>query len=294
MVVLDDFQLLKGNKNVLDLLPKEIIDLNVEDAKDLMQRSLEIREKRISHFTKNQVYKTITGDKVKVIYYPSYILPVGYNYPTKDIILNLAAAPFQTQDVSRIDSKNIYAGLVYGICFRELVERHVDVKLSLFTPVSNFLLSLFIKMFGKDYGLIGVYSTEIPWLKFAISTYVLYSFFGMTDITKCYMTAATISSVNYKDKLDKLQHCDFSNINGFTKALSTLEVMPDFDRYRFTAKVVRSLSLNFLPAFEDLSRFISICTTSCISGSNIVPTYIKSFNPSEYDKILEISKSIFR
>ena len=67
MVILDDFYLLKGNKNVLDLLPKEIEQYTVEDAKDLMQRSLEIRETRISHFTKKAVYKTISGDKIKVI-----------------------------------------------------------------------------------------------------------------------------------------------------------------------------------------------------------------------------------
>ena len=253
-----------------------------------MQRSLEIRETRINHFTKKAVFKTISGDKIKVIDYPSYILPITYNYPTKDIIINLAAAPFQTKDISRIDPKNLYAATVYGICFRELIEGHLDIKLNYFAPISNYLLALFVKMFGKDYGLIGVYSTEIPWLKFVTSVYVLTSFFGVSDINKAYVMAATISSVNYKEKLDKLNHCDFTNINGFTKSLSDLEIMPDFDRYRFTAKIVRSLNLNFLPAFEDLSRFISICITSCISGSNIVPTYIKSYNPQEFDKIIEL------
>jgi len=54
------------------------------------------------------------------------------------------------------------------------------------------------------------------------------------------------------------------------------------------------LGLNFMPAMEDMSRFISILTTSDVRGSNIVPAWISKYNERAYQNILEISKNIFK
>ena len=122
---------------------------------------------------------------------------------------------------------------------------------------------------------------------------MLGSFFGMTGL-KAWRRASAASSYSYKDIEDKLKRYDFTTINDFITSLSETGVMPNINRHLFASKILQMLGLNFMPAMEDLSRFISILTTSDIRGSNIVPTWISKYNERAYQSILEISKSIFK
>jgi hypothetical protein len=73
-----------------------------------------------------------------------------------------------------------------------------------------------------------------------------------------------------------------------------MEVMPNLTRHIFASKVLRQLGFNFLPAMEDCSRFIATMATSEIKGSNVVSTYLYKYNERDFNRVMEIAKSIFK
>jgi len=252
---------------------------------------------KVDHFTKSRVYSTLESkdiNRIIVVNNESYVLPVSYNIPTKQIIINLA--PFGVDDIypTSPDPKNIYASLVYGICLSDLVSGKVQVPSKYYSVISTFLLSVFIRLFGKEFGLLGTYASEIPRLSFLISCYVLSAFFGEVGEAS-YKKAFVSSSFDYRPIEQELNRYNFKSIEDFITSLSDFKVMPGISKVGFTAKFLKILSLNFLPGIEDLSRFISICSASTVSGSTIVPTFLgQKYNSEEFKKIIEITKPIFK
>ena len=296
VTIKENFNLLKGIPNILNLNSKEIKKYSIENGPRKIFVLLELSKNRINHFSKDKVYSMISNlekrKSVAVVNLPEYNLHVSYNRPTKQIILNLS--PFNLDDIypTEPDIKNLYTQLVYGILFKNLIDSREKIKSSYFIPISNFLFSMLIALFGKEYGLLGTYSSNISILNFLVNCYILSSFFGITG-EKCYKLSGTTTSFNYKEIKDKLDTYDFTNIENFIKSLSELGVMKGIDKYSFTNKFFK-ISISFLPALEDFSRFI--CIMNCISmkGSNIVPTYISKFNEDSFKRIIEISKLMFK
>lgn len=296
MVVKDKFVLLKDLPNVLKLSSTEVKKCSIELGERKLYAVLKLVEGRINHFTKKKVFELVSearrGQLIQVLNLPNYVLPVSYNGSTRTAVINLES--FGTDDISRVDPRNIYACVVYAICFSSLINGSVKVRNVYYSPIVNFLLSVFIRMFGKEFGLLGAYAIEIPKLKFLLACYIQGAFFGVTNQTEMYKKAGTSSGFDFRDRVQELKAFDFSNIEDFIEALSKTGVMPGINRYRFAGRVLRRLSMNFLPALEDLSRFISVLTTSSIPGTTIVPTSIFRYNEREFAKVLEISKVIFR
>jgi len=299
MVIKPDFELLKDTPNILNLSSQKLKPFKVEMGPRKIFVVLKLMENKIDHFTKKKVLDSVSYlEKRKffeVVNMPDYPLHISYNKPTKQIIINLSS--FGTDDIypNNPDPKNIYASVVYGICFYNLVNDKIHVPEKYFGVISSFITSMFVQIFGREYGLLGPYSSEIPKLKFLITAYVLTSFFG-EEQEKAYRRAASASGISLKDIHKVLEdgNYDFKSVIDFIRALSDLKVMIGLNKYSFTSKLYRLLGASFLPAFEDFSRFISIITTSSISGSNIVPTFVNKYNREEYLKLLEISKIIFK
>jgi hypothetical protein len=298
MVVKEKFTLLKNVPNVLHLSHNTIKAHSVSAGTRKVFVVLEMLKDRINHYTKDRVFTLISDTRKRdktlaVVKMPNYILPVSYNVTTKQIILNIT--PFDTDDLypTKPDPINIYASIVYGICMADMVNGKAKIPESYFGPISSYLLSMFIRVFGKEYGLLGMYATEINKLKFLICCYIMTSFFGMSG-KEVYTKATTASAFDYRDIKDKLDTYNFENIEDFIKALSELKVMPGLNRFHFTERLYRFLGVGFLPALEDLSRFVSVLTVSAITGSSVVPTFIYSYNEGEFNKIIDISKGIFK
>ena len=254
-------------------------------------------EKGIDHFSKASVIKQLSDshkDELAIVTFQDYPLYVSYNEPTKQIIINIS--PFGVDTITAInpDPRNMYASLVYGICFRNILDGGFrKVKDSYFIVIVSYLTSMFVQIFGREYGLLGKYAVEINKLKFLISCYILTAFFGRNTI-ESYILSSKVAMIDYRPLVDQLNTFDFSEIDGLINALAELRVLPGITKYKFTARMFKLLSIVFLPALEDFSRFISIITTSSIQGSNIVPRFISRYNESEYGKILEISKLMMR
>lgn len=291
-----EFSLLKDLPNVLSLSRSVIDSYKIDGGPRKIFVILKLIENRIDHFTKPVIFNLISDikrrEKIEIVNIPKYLLPVTYNTNTDGKIINLQA--MGSTDLSRYDPKNIYTSLVYTVCFAKLVSGKYKIDQKYFVAISNFLMSIFIRLFGKDYGLLGIYSTEIPKLKFLTNCYILKSFFDVDNETM-YKLSSTASTFNYKSlSIDELDNFDFYQIKDFISSLNHFKVMPGINPYIFSSKILKLFGYGFLPALEDLSRFISIITTSSLSGSNIVPTFISKYNESEYAKILEISKGIFK
>jgi len=297
MEVKQTFSLLKGTQNTLSLSSSTMQGLSIKDGPGKIFQMLSLVKRRIKHFSKDRVFRLISGPNVDkelhVIVNSKYILPVSYNEPTKGIVINLSS--FATDDIysTAPGDRNLYACLVYGICFRDLVTGKAKVSDRYSSVVSNFLVSLLMRLFGKDYGLLGRFAAGIPKLKFLVNCYVLSSFFGFSG-SKLYKRASTAATFDYREIDTDLKKYDFSNIDDFIKALSELRVMPGISKVSFTGKIYRLLKLNFLPALEDLSRFIATLTASNIPGSSVVPTSIYRYDEESYNNVLEIAKVIFK
>ncbi len=291
----DKFILLKDLPNTLDVSSNIIENYLVENGDSKYFTILKLFESRIKHFTKDKIYSIVKDPNKKklfeIVNIPTYLLPVTYNTKTNKIIINLIA--MGSKDISRIDQKNIYASIVYGICFSELVKGNIKVNKSYYEPISNFLLSLLIKLFGKEYGLLGIYSIEIKKLHFLIASYVLKSFFEVDDESYINKKAFSLSSFNYKSIENELLKFDLSKIEDFILSLDQLRIMPGMNKYHFSSRALNLFGFSFLPALEDLFRFISIIVTSSLSSSTIVPSFISKYNETEYNRILEIGKNIF-
>ena len=295
-VVKDKFTLLKDVPNVLNLSASVIKTNSVEGGSKTLAATLKLIERRINHFTKDGVYEAITDPaklkKFHVVSFTEYNLPASYNKKTRGKIINLRA--FGTDDMSRVDPRNVYATTVYSMVLEDLVTKKVKVKESQAGSFVDYFLAVFVRLFGKEYGLVGTYAEKIPELKFLLSCYILGSFFGMKSKKEIYKKLSTIATFNPVDMISDLDNYDFSNILSFIKSLSDFRVMPGINQHIFTAKLLRHLTINFIPAIEDLSRCVSILTVSTLTGSTIVPTFIHTYNSTAFNNIVEIARIAFR
>jgi len=297
MEIKDKFNLLKDVPNTFKISSAKLNSYSIPQGPAKIYNTLKLSEDRINHFTKNKVFSTINEIKINkkvisLVYMENYILPVSYNYTTNTIIINLRQ--FATDDISRVDPRNIYACVTYGICFRDLITKKIKVPDTLFSVVSAFMTTILMRLFGKEFGLLGTYATQIPILKFLTNCYIIATMFGETNKVSLYKKAGASSGVDFRPYLDKLGQYDLSNINDYIKSLSDFKIMPGITRHTFAARILKTLTINFLPGLEDLSRFISVVTTADLPGNSISPAFISKYNKSEFDKILSISKNIFK
>jgi len=161
-------------------------------------------------------------------------------------------------------------------------------------PIISYLNTVLIRIFGKSYGLYGQYTYQLAKMKFVLSVYILSSFFGESG-TSLYRKAMSISTYNYKEIEDEIKNINFNDIMGLIEALDKLKIMPGINKHSFAKRIYSFLGVNFLPALEDLSRFISVLSTSTVKGNTIASTgLLSSYNKTEYMKIIEISKIIFK
>jgi hypothetical protein len=297
MIYKEEFSLLKGFYNTLNLSKKDIEKNSVDDGIKLLVNSLNMLEKNVEHFTKKSVYKLISSkevDKIAVVYLDYYKLYVSYNIPTDQIIINLFPFDVETITIGSPNVRDLYACVAYGICFRNFMTGKVVPKTIYFNAIASFFTSMFMQVFGRDFGLTGRYQSNIGLLKFLISVYVLIGFFG-EERKRSYVLSGQVSSINYKEYSSDLDNYDFTDIRSLIKALSEFKVLNGITDFYFMKKMYNMLSGEFIIAMEDFSRFLSASTACSIPSTTIIPRFIATkYNQDEFSKILEISKLAFR
>ncbi len=296
MIIKERFNLLKNLDNIINIDKSELSKYVIDDDVRKLYVVLKLNEKRMSHFALTKILNIIANekDRIKVVAFSNYSLPVTYNLKTKQIIINLTS--FGTDDITPTnpDPKNLFAAVLYGVCFGNIIDKNIKLNINFSATISSYLLTIFIRLFGKEYGLLGLYSSEIIKLNFLINCYILKSFFGIKTSKELYRMASGNSKYNYKNIEELLKNYDFSNIEDFIKSISDLKVMPGLNRYNFTAKILKIIGLNFLPALEDYGRFMSLIAASTVQGSTLIPTFISKYNEGEYKKLVDITTKIVK
>jgi len=295
MIIKKEFTVLKGTKNLVSYNESSVTEIDPTVSGRRLYFLVGLAKNKIRHHASDKVIsflKNVNGirDKeLRVVSLNDYILPVTYNVPTKRIFINLDF--YGIKDILNLKPIPAYAATFYGIIFKYLVDNPSFVSESYAQPITKYLLSLFVRLFGKQYGLLSTYSNNIIFLKFIINCYVLSSFFGASN---CYKKAYSLSGFDYKPYEEKLNKYNFSSIDDFIKALSELKILPGINKYVLSSTVLKFLQLNFLPALEDPARFIAVLSTSEISGNGIVPSFIYKYNEKEFNKIINLSKNIMQ
>lgn len=296
MILKQKFDLLKGVDNILKLSAPEVKRNLVENGPRKIFVTIELEKGRITHFAKNEVYKLIQGKKIRqilnVLALKDYGLSVSINQTDKKILLNIS--PFGVDDIltTKPGPIDLYTMLVYGIVFNAVATKKLIVQPNLHVPISDFFVSLMVKLFGKQYGLLGSFSSQIVKLKFLTNVYILQSFFGLKG-RDLYTKASVASSFDYRTIEDKLKRYNFLNINDYILALSDFGVLPNINRHIIAGKFLTHFKLEFLPALEDLSRFMGIIAGTSVRGNSFLPNYVSKYNERAYYSILEITKKIF-
>jgi len=298
MVIKEKFELLRNTPNLISV--SESVLKSYTSEENSMRRLfllIDTNKKKISgHYTFKPVYKftgiTSRREAAQIVVMDSYPLQITFNKASKQIIINLA--PSDAEDLSTMSIYDIYADSVYGIGFGRLVTGKVKIGDLYAKPIIDFLTSMFVRLFGKEYGLTEIYTAGIPKLKFLLSCYIFASFFGISNDRKLLTKASSTAPYNYQDEAGEILKYNYSSIREFIRALSELNVMPGMTAYKFTAKIYRFLQVNFLVGLEDLSRFICAITVSSIRGSRMVPARIEKYNQKAYNQIIEISKKVYR
>lgn len=297
MIVKSNFRLISNVPNVIQLSPAVVNNyMYEENSPRHVFAFLELKRKSIPHFTNNTIFKLIsnikTRESIQVLDLEQYPLHVSYNPPTKGLITNLK--PFGVKEVSSLSPNDLYACLVYSYSFSKLVTKKFKISESYSKHIIDYLLSMYVQIFGRKYGLLATYSSGIPKLKFLIACYVYAAYFSYKSNKELYKTASKAAPYLYKAEEDMLFKYDFSKIEDFVTALSETKVMPGINLIRFTATIHNFMKVEMLAALEDVSRFFSVMLTSNIPGSRVVPSFISKYNERAYYSIIEIMRGLFK
>jgi hypothetical protein len=296
MFVKKSFRLVSGAPNVLNISSGVIKGLvNEENSPKNIHSFLELKKNSIKHFTKDRIYKLLSNEKegnlIQAITIEEYPLAVSYNAANEGLIINLK--PLDVKEISNLSPNDLYAAIVYDYCLSKLVTGQFPIQETYAKIIVNYLLSFYVQVFGKTYGLVGIYSRNIPKLKYLIACYVLGSYFGYETDSSLFKKAATIAPYDYKADLEQLKTYNFYQIGQFVKAISELKIMPGLNITKFTSTIFRYFNINVLAGIEDFSRFLAVILTSSISGNRIAPRHLYKYNDVEYMKIIEMLRRMF-
>lgn len=298
MLIKDNFRLVSGIPNVLTLSPAMIQNYSYEENSPRhIFAFLELKRKSVPHFSNNSIFNLISDKKkrehIEVVDLEQYQLHCSYNKPTKGLIINLK--PFGVKEISSLSPNDLYGSLVYSYAFAQLVTKKFKLKDSYGKHVIDFLLSLFVQLFGRKYGMLATYSSGIPKLKFLIACYVYASFFGHPNNMQLFKEAAKAAPFLYNNEVELFKKYDYSKIEDFIQVLSDSKVMPGLNLIRFTATIHSFMGVEMLAAMEDCSRFFCSLLTASVPGSRIVPSYISTkYNERAYYSIVDIMRGVFK
>jgi hypothetical protein len=297
MIIKDNFTLLSGASNILNLSNAQINSLTLEgNSPKHVYATLELKKSMIRHFGVDKILEYVknikTTKNLNVVVYERYPLVTSYNQKTHSKLVNIS--PFNAKELSRVSYMNLYASILYAYTFDAIVNSRLRIPDNMAQPISNYWFSMFVQVFGKQYGMTGTYSSKLPGLKFLITLYILIAFFGRKQEKPTYNLAKQYSGYAYEDKVDILKKIDLTEIRGLIQALSETEIMPGFNIIKFTTMFHRLLDVQMLAGFEDLSRFMSLIMTSSVGNQQIAKPFIHKYNKVAYMQMLQyMEKKLF-
>jgi hypothetical protein len=298
MIIQQKFKLVSHAENILKIPKNTLRSLEIEENSPRhIFAFLTLKQGSIKHFAKDKIMRLVSDiNKRKVLQtvrIDQYPLSFSYNKPTKGFLINLA--PFDANEIANLSPHDLYAAVLSTYVFSNLIIGKSKIPELYSKSIVGFLTSVFIRVFGKDFGLTETYAGSIPKLKFLIACYIYGAFFGYKNNTELLRKASSIAPYRFKEEEKEILKYDYSDITQFLKALSDLRIMPGLKVYGFTTKIYRFFGIDFLAGMEDLSRFISAIAASSVTGSGMVPSFIaKKFNERKYNNLIDLVKRVIR
>lgn len=298
MKINDNFLLTSGASNILNLSKDQIESATLDgNTPQHVYISLELKKSMIRHKGFDKILEYLKNvDKTKdlnILVLDQYPLVASYNRKTHSKIINIA--PLNTKEVTRLSYLNLYASVLYTYVFEKLISNKLRIPDNMIQPISNFWFTLFVKVFGRAYGLTGTHSSKLPGLKFLITLYILVALFGRQQSKPTYTIAKQYSGYMYEDKIDILNRTDMNDIRGFIRSLSELEIMRGMNIIKFATTAHQRFDLQMLPMFEDLSRFLSLIMVSSVGGGQTISkSFISKYNRDAYIQMYQyMEKRLF-
>jgi len=295
MIIHDKFVLIKDVNNILFLSKSEIEKKKVKNGNVIVKNTILMLEHSINHFSYEYVSKVLKNiNSFCIVYLPDYPLNYSFNKKTNQLLINLFPFGVETVNPTKPNPLNIYACLIGALILKNCVNKKNNIKSSFASPVINFLTSMFLRLFGRQYGLIGRYSSQIIKMKFLIGLYIYISFFDL-NFNNAKKLSLLFAPFDYDEDENIIKKYNFKTFDDLLDCLSEIQVMPGMNKYLFLKTIYRYFpNVNIFPMFEDLARLISIFIASNIPGSNMITKRISEYNEEEYNTILEISKLILK
>jgi hypothetical protein len=292
MIPKDKLVFLNDTKNMFDFSQGTIdaYKLDDDDIDKIVQTLTLYSAKSKDHFANPAIQRQVANKfkNVDFVRIPKYPLPAVFNKRTKKIIINMNV--WGRKDILNIPPQDLYAVLVYGyVCAYYTVKNIQEKDISI---ISDFMSSMFVRMFAKKYGLMGSYAGELPKLRFLVSTYVMVSFMGMST-QRAYVKSSHLAKTTKKAFDVDLNEYDFYSGKDFIRCLSDSGVLHGITTYEFASRMIRSFGAFSLPMFEDGMRFMATIAGSSILGTTMFPISLQRYSPKLYDKTITIiSKAI--
>jgi len=297
-IIKKDFELVRNAENIVNF--SRVKTIEVPDWYRKISNIFGLLDSGFKHDGLKTITRIISNEKLTknifdVVVFPDtipeYHLPGCYNLHNKKQLINIGFYQINDISITKPSAKALYSIFVYNYILYKIHSKKIKFPVDISANIINYYTALFMSMFGKQYGMIGIYTSKIPKLKFFISCYVLASYFGLKN-HELYSKAQSYSTY-IVDNIDDLKKYDFKSVNGFVQTLSDYDIFPGFNVYKLLGRFYTSFGVSFLAAFEDFGRFIAMISVSAISGNGIAPAFISKYNKQVFNNILKIIRIIY-
>lgn len=281
MIVKEKFELIYGKTgNVYNIMPVRRPTLAPYQISKEDFFHLKILSDAFSkgHMSGKIVQENIS--KAMAVRIPEYPLP---GFVTKDgiAVVNLAVLP--SEHISDYASADIYAMFLYAISLKAFATAKPFEK-EIENHVAEFIMSKFMSLFGKKYGLTGSHKDLIPHMQVIIALYVHSSMMGypLDDDQVIKMSSKFLTDAN-----DLKMIKDLNTTIGFLRALKYNNIIP-LSENKFSTTIINLAGVSSLPLFEDISRFFATLLGASVSGNSQFSRYWGKGNRKMFEKLVEI------
>jgi hypothetical protein len=297
-IIKKNFELVRHAQNIVNISNVKKYEIN--DWYRKIYNIFELLDSGFKHDGRKTINKIIQNEKLTknifdIIIFPEsipeYHLPGCLNINDKKQLINIGFYQINDISISKPSAKALYSIFLYNYILYKIHTKKIKFPIDISQNIINYYTAMFISMFGKQYGMIGIYTAKIPKLKFFIACYVLSSYFGMKG-KDLFFKAQSYSTFAFNNISD-LEKYDFSNVNDFVKTLSDYDIFPGFNVYKMIGKFYTSFGISFLAAFEDFGRFIALISVCTISGNGIAPAFISKYNKQVFNNLMKSIRIIY-
>jgi hypothetical protein len=282
MLIKDKFELIYGKSgNVYNIMPirRPTLAPYQISKDDFFHLKILANSVAKTHVSGKLVLDNI--DKAMAVRIPEYPLP---GFITKDGIAVVNLSVLSSEHVSDYSTSDIYSMFLYAISLKIFATAKPFEK-EIENHVAEFIMSKFMSLFGKKYGLTGSHSDLIPHMQVIIALYVHSAMMGYpldeTEINK--MSSKFLTDANDLKNIQNL-----NTTIGFLRALKTNDIIP-LSENKFSTTIINLAGVSSLPLFEDVSRFFATLLACSVSGNSQFSRYWGKGNRKMFEKLVQIA-----